>query len=153
MRGAIPPLPNTSSWRDAQLKHRDNLTFYCILWLRAVPAAVLAPGGQSGNFWIHAGINPRDASEPIRNPTSISLAKYSYISLHSELWMKWYATKWVVGVRFPVQVLWLFPFAALFKIFQIPHTPSTLYPMCSTPFFPVDKGGRIIKLTSHFSVV
>jgi hypothetical protein len=27
MRGAIPPLPNTPSWRGAQLqrKHRDNL--------------------------------------------------------------------------------------------------------------------------------
>jgi hypothetical protein len=27
MRGAILPLPNTPSWRDAQLKHRDNFTF------------------------------------------------------------------------------------------------------------------------------
>jgi hypothetical protein len=27
MSGAILPLPNTSSWRDAQLKHRDNFTF------------------------------------------------------------------------------------------------------------------------------
>jgi hypothetical protein len=27
MRGAIPPLPNTHSWRGAQLKHRDNFTF------------------------------------------------------------------------------------------------------------------------------
>jgi hypothetical protein len=27
MSGAIPPLPNTSSWRGAQLKHRDNCTF------------------------------------------------------------------------------------------------------------------------------
>jgi hypothetical protein len=27
MRGAIPPLPNTPSWRGAQLKHRDNFTF------------------------------------------------------------------------------------------------------------------------------
>jgi hypothetical protein len=26
-RGAIPPLPNTPSWRGAQLKHRDNFTF------------------------------------------------------------------------------------------------------------------------------
>jgi hypothetical protein len=25
MRGAIPPLSNTPSWRGAQLKHRDNL--------------------------------------------------------------------------------------------------------------------------------
>jgi hypothetical protein len=27
MRGDILPLPNTPSWRDAQLKHRDNFTF------------------------------------------------------------------------------------------------------------------------------
>jgi hypothetical protein len=24
---AVPPLPNTPSWRGAQLKHRDNFTF------------------------------------------------------------------------------------------------------------------------------
>jgi len=28
MRGAIPSLPNTPSWRGAQLKHRDNFTFW-----------------------------------------------------------------------------------------------------------------------------
>jgi hypothetical protein len=27
MRGAIPPLPNTLSWRDVRLKHTDNFTF------------------------------------------------------------------------------------------------------------------------------
>jgi len=27
MRGAILPLPNTPSWRGAQLKHEDNFTF------------------------------------------------------------------------------------------------------------------------------
>jgi hypothetical protein len=27
MIGAIPPLPNTPSWRGAQLKDRDNFTF------------------------------------------------------------------------------------------------------------------------------
>jgi hypothetical protein len=26
MSGAIPPFPNTPSWRGAQLKHRDNFT-------------------------------------------------------------------------------------------------------------------------------
>jgi hypothetical protein len=26
MRGVIPPLPNTPSWRGAQLKYRDNFT-------------------------------------------------------------------------------------------------------------------------------
>jgi hypothetical protein len=28
MIGAIPPLLNTPSWRGAQLKPRDNFTFY-----------------------------------------------------------------------------------------------------------------------------
>jgi hypothetical protein len=27
MSGAIPPLPNTPSWRGTQLKHRDKFTF------------------------------------------------------------------------------------------------------------------------------
>jgi hypothetical protein len=29
MHGAIPPLPNTPSWRGAQLKHMDNFTILC----------------------------------------------------------------------------------------------------------------------------
>jgi hypothetical protein len=28
MSGAIPLFPNTPSWRGAQLRHRDNFTFY-----------------------------------------------------------------------------------------------------------------------------
>jgi hypothetical protein len=28
MSRTIPPLPNTPSWRGAQLKHRDKFTFY-----------------------------------------------------------------------------------------------------------------------------
>jgi primosomal protein N'' len=28
MSGAIPPFPNTPSWRGAKLKHRDKFTFY-----------------------------------------------------------------------------------------------------------------------------
>jgi hypothetical protein len=27
MNEALPPLPNTPSWRGAELKHRDNFTF------------------------------------------------------------------------------------------------------------------------------
>jgi hypothetical protein len=30
MRGSIPPLPTTPSWRGAQLKNRDNLTLIYI---------------------------------------------------------------------------------------------------------------------------
>jgi hypothetical protein len=31
MRGAIPPLPNKPSWRDAQLQHRNNFSFISTL--------------------------------------------------------------------------------------------------------------------------
>jgi hypothetical protein len=31
MRGAIPPLPNTSLWRGAQLKHRDSFSFIVVV--------------------------------------------------------------------------------------------------------------------------
>jgi hypothetical protein len=34
MRGDILPLPNTPSWRDAQLKHRDNFTFILMVRTR-----------------------------------------------------------------------------------------------------------------------
>jgi hypothetical protein len=30
MSDAIPPLPNTPSWRGAQSKHRDNFTIYLL---------------------------------------------------------------------------------------------------------------------------
>jgi hypothetical protein len=39
MRGAIPPLPNTSSWRGVELKHRDNFIFTLLLftdWMSGV---------------------------------------------------------------------------------------------------------------------
>jgi endonuclease/exonuclease/phosphatase family metal-dependent hydrolase len=39
MHEAIPPLPNTSSWRSAQLKHRDNFTFHFYLYLYHAPTA------------------------------------------------------------------------------------------------------------------
>jgi hypothetical protein len=31
MRGAIPPLPSTPSWRGAQLKHRDIIIIIIII--------------------------------------------------------------------------------------------------------------------------
>jgi hypothetical protein len=33
MRGAIPPLPNTPTWRVLLKKHRDNITFTFTHWL------------------------------------------------------------------------------------------------------------------------
>jgi hypothetical protein len=37
MSGAIPPLPNMSSWLGAQLKHRDNFTFTLSLTVQQNP--------------------------------------------------------------------------------------------------------------------
>jgi hypothetical protein len=36
MRGAIPPLPNTSSRCGAKVKHRDNFTFIFYMEMRTV---------------------------------------------------------------------------------------------------------------------
>jgi hypothetical protein len=36
MGGAIPPLPNTPSWRGAHLKHRENFTFTFIKTSRSI---------------------------------------------------------------------------------------------------------------------
>jgi hypothetical protein len=35
MRGAIPPIPNTPSWRGAQVKHRNNFTFLSLTLLKS----------------------------------------------------------------------------------------------------------------------
>jgi hypothetical protein len=41
MRGAIPPLPRTLSWRGAQLKHRDSFTVPFIVIMQASLALML----------------------------------------------------------------------------------------------------------------
>jgi hypothetical protein len=33
MSGAVPPFPNTPSWRGAQLKRRDNFTYNFTLFI------------------------------------------------------------------------------------------------------------------------
>jgi len=35
MSAAIPPLPNTPSWRRAQFMHRENFIFYLLLTMGA----------------------------------------------------------------------------------------------------------------------
>jgi hypothetical protein len=41
MSGAIPSLSNTPSWRGAQLKHRDNFTFYLYIYIKIPPMIFL----------------------------------------------------------------------------------------------------------------
>jgi hypothetical protein len=43
MSGAIPPFPNTPSWRGAQLKHRDSFTFTFTLGLNIVLISGMLP--------------------------------------------------------------------------------------------------------------
>jgi hypothetical protein len=54
MRGAIPPLSITPSWRGDQLKHRDNLTFAVVLLLGLINLFVLC--GMRKN-WHSSGRN------------------------------------------------------------------------------------------------
>jgi hypothetical protein len=41
MSSAIPPLPNTPSWRRAQLKQRDNFTFTFNIILPSMPTSIV----------------------------------------------------------------------------------------------------------------
>jgi len=43
-------------WRQNSLYWLTKLRYNCIWWLRDILFAVLAPGGQSGNFWVHPRI-------------------------------------------------------------------------------------------------
>jgi hypothetical protein len=40
MSGTIHPLPNTPSWLGAQLKHRDNFTFYNVCKTLRIPLII-----------------------------------------------------------------------------------------------------------------
>jgi hypothetical protein len=68
MSGAIPPLPQYTSWRGAQLKHRDNFTFTFYLGRGIVPTEGLYLHGitQHGNANTHihasSGIRTHDPS-------------------------------------------------------------------------------------------
>jgi hypothetical protein len=42
MRGAIPPLPDTPSWRGAELKHRDFILIIIIIII--IITIVIIPG-------------------------------------------------------------------------------------------------------------
>jgi hypothetical protein len=45
-----------------RLTHK--MAYSCTQWQRAVPVAVLAPGGQSGNFWTNPHIPGRYFTKP-----------------------------------------------------------------------------------------
>jgi len=50
-----------------RLTHKIAIKLHLVQ--RAVPFAILAPGGQSGNFWIH----PRTKVQPTHNPLTESI--------------------------------------------------------------------------------
>jgi uncharacterized Tic20 family protein len=41
MSGAVPPLPNTPSWRDIQLKNRNNFTIIVIIIIVVIIIVVI----------------------------------------------------------------------------------------------------------------
>jgi hypothetical protein len=57
MSGAIPPLPNTPSWRFAQLKHRDNFTFTLCLQGDIHPCADIPPTFSVYSISNHAALH------------------------------------------------------------------------------------------------
>jgi hypothetical protein len=65
MRDAIPPLPNTRSWRGAQLKHRDDLpVLYLYLSTESVKVKVkfslcLTKHHATKAYWRSGGIASR----------------------------------------------------------------------------------------------
>jgi hypothetical protein len=59
MSGAIPPLPNTPSWRGAQLKHRDNFTFYREICSEGVNWILLAQECYQWRALVNAVMNLR----------------------------------------------------------------------------------------------
>jgi hypothetical protein len=48
MNGAIPPLPNTPSWRGAQLKHRDIFTFTFTFYYTVKDNTIVSHGERKG---------------------------------------------------------------------------------------------------------
>jgi hypothetical protein len=48
MSGTVLALPNTPSWRGAQLKHRDNFTFYTFTCALIEHYAMKAYWGSGG---------------------------------------------------------------------------------------------------------
>jgi hypothetical protein len=62
MLGAIPPLPNTPLWRDAQLKHRDNFTCTLVVMLLYVPVyeyseiSILRSGSTHSQMFSFLGV-------------------------------------------------------------------------------------------------
>jgi hypothetical protein len=52
MSGAIPPFPNTPSWRGAQLRHRDNFTLPLPISVATLPGVLMISHRP------HPGITP-----------------------------------------------------------------------------------------------
>jgi hypothetical protein len=59
--GAISPLPNTPSWRGAQLKHRDNFTLPYLYLITTVKVCILSYFKQDPKIFIFRLKIPRSA--------------------------------------------------------------------------------------------
>jgi len=90
MRGAIPPLPSTPSWRGAQLKkHKDNFT--------TVSSPALGPL-QPPIRWVPGSLSlglKRPGSEADQSPPSSAEVKnvWSYTSAPQYAFMEWCLVK------------------------------------------------------------
>jgi hypothetical protein len=68
IHGDIPPLPNTSSWRGVQLKHRDNFTF-TFTFFPLVPGD-LSPGMKCPGAGGREADNTPPSSAEVKNAWS-----------------------------------------------------------------------------------
>jgi hypothetical protein len=76
MRGAIPPLPNTPSWRGAQLKHRGSFTFtscVCVCVCMCVCKTECSKNTTPGIYDVHNEIMETNSD----NSRSYSVSKLS----------------------------------------------------------------------------
>jgi hypothetical protein len=71
MRGATHPLPNTPSWRGAQLKkHRNSFTFTFTRWGKwsdSHPGRFTHGGTAVGTHWIEGWVCPRAGLDTVAN--------------------------------------------------------------------------------------
>jgi hypothetical protein len=65
MSGDIPPLPNTHSWRGAQLKHRDNFTFTLLSPTGPSPERCLFERRISTNCYKHKYKEPTEIKQEL----------------------------------------------------------------------------------------
>jgi hypothetical protein len=78
MSEATPPLPNTPSWRGAQLKHRDNFTFnfnFISLKIISFISFLILIRGRHGRV-VNTPAVTREVSSSILDPENLNFCGF-----------------------------------------------------------------------------